>query len=263
MARYALIVGINHGFGRESANLGNCVANATAIHGLLLSGGRYLGVNVRMLLNEEATKTAVADRMGEIVDRARPGDTILFSASSHGSRIPDRSGDETDALDEVICLAGCLAPGHDFESDCISDDEIADWVSALPTEINIIGIPDTCHSGTGSRSLALTRYLPNPDLALGAVGDGQTSRRLGRSIHAERRGVWMPACLASETANDRPSFGDGLVAAVRAARGLSVPPPLAHVHAEARALLSAWRVSQTPELEASEACALRPFSDWF
>lgn len=78
-----------------------------------------------------------------LVQGCKPGDSLVFHFSGHGSQQRNYSGDEVDGYDETLCPT-------DFETHgMILDDEInATIVRPLPRGAKLHAIIDACHSGT-------------------------------------------------------------------------------------------------------------------
>ena len=96
--------------------------------------------------SSRAPKLAISqdDLMHLIVDfieTLRPNDQVFFHFSGHGGQLPDRNGDESDALDECI-YAPDLSP-------VVDDDLRLALVDSLPDGAKLVAIMDCCHSGTG------------------------------------------------------------------------------------------------------------------
>src|SRR5919202_513557 len=100
----ALLVGIDRYARPEVPVLRGCVNDVVLVRCLLK---RYFDVpneDIRVVVNERATKANIMRRLHAIIDASRAGDVVVFYFSGHGSQIRDRDGDElSDALDEVIC----------------------------------------------------------------------------------------------------------------------------------------------------------------
>jgi hypothetical protein len=143
--------------------------DALVIRDVLIERWGFPQENVRMLLNEEATKAAITEAMTEwLPSRAKAGDQITIFFAGHGSQMWDESGDEDDGLDETLAPADVQPETTEFD---ISDDQMREWLAALPTD-NVVVALDNCNSGTGTRAVtpfARTRELgrdlnriPNP-----------------------------------------------------------------------------------------------------
>ena len=121
---------------------------------------------------------------GEIVAKAKPGDTVVFSYAGHGGQEVERvAGNEADGLDEVFLLAG-FEVGAAGNAERIVDDDL-NRLFAASSHLKIVFVADSCHSGTMTRSFdaragavrtRLARYdrieddqLPSPDPAAAAI----------------------------------------------------------------------------------------------
>lgn len=88
-------------------------------------------------------------------------DKFYFAYSSHGTQVPDVSGDEKDSYDEAFI---CYDTTPSFEN-VILDDELFNLFAEAPKSVTIEVFLDTCHSGTGLRKLNSNiriKYLRNP-----------------------------------------------------------------------------------------------------
>jgi len=136
----ALCVGINDYPGTGS-DLSGCV-NDAGDWGEVFAEREF---NVDTLLDSEATRAKILDKLRAAVSIANYGDLIVFAFSGHGSWIPDDSGDEPDGRDEVLCC-------HDIEQgNWLDDDTLAQIFGERERGVRIVFISDSCHSGTVSR----------------------------------------------------------------------------------------------------------------
>ena len=79
---YALIIGINE-YENESV-LQYAVEDAKAVQEMLLSKFDYSKENIKVLLNEDATKNNIENSLEEITTNAGENDRILIFFSGHG-----------------------------------------------------------------------------------------------------------------------------------------------------------------------------------
>lgn len=120
-------------------------------------------------------KAAILAAMDALTDAAKPGDTVLFYFSGHGSQAPDTSGDENGGPDEILLPMDATGwkGAVSMVENALIDDELHDWASSLTARgAKLLGVIDACHSGTGFRALSgagRARVLP-PD-ALGIPDD--------------------------------------------------------------------------------------------
>jgi metacaspase-1 len=175
----ALLVGIDRYERPDVPGLRGCVNDVILVRSVLK---RYFAVpneDIRLVVNDRATKANVMHRLHAMVDASQAGDIVVFYFSGHGSQIRDRDGDElSDALDEVLCP-------YDIDWDkrtYILDDEIDAAFSRLPRGVLLEAFFDCCFWGAGPRALeaeprpqelrADLRWLPPPiDIAARAEGD--------------------------------------------------------------------------------------------
>lgn len=159
---WALLIGISDyiHFGDEpGGDLPGAERDARALRDVLVERWGFPEDNIRLLLNHDATRDAIARSMTEwLPERARAGDQITIFFAGHGSQMWDEDGDEADGLDETIAPADVRAETTEFD---ISDDQMGEWLAALPSD-NVVVILDNCNSGTGTRAatpFARTRKL--------------------------------------------------------------------------------------------------------
>lgn len=102
MTRQALLVGVND-YHRIS-DLRGCINDVTNMRSILKT---YLGFSndeIRVLVDQRATKENILFRLKKMVAGAKSGDFMVFHFSGHGSQIRDRDHDELkDHMDELIC----------------------------------------------------------------------------------------------------------------------------------------------------------------
>jgi hypothetical protein len=221
----ALLVGINDYPGAAN-DLAGCVNDTANLRSLLVKVFGFEAGNVKILTDAKATRDAILGTLRDLVAKASAGDTIVFHYSGHGSQVPDENGDEkADRLDEVICP-------RDFSWDgCwISDDDLSRIFVGLAADVHLEVLLDSCHSGTGTREIALgkrsgavaaglagsfhartarVRFMPPPpgvSSRLGGVLKPSVERlRIGMLDKAEPRGlnhVLWAACRSDQYSAD-------------------------------------------------------------
>ncbi|HET6667797.1 MAG TPA: caspase family protein, partial [Intrasporangium sp.] len=226
MARSAVCVGINE-FKHlpMSSWLAGCVNDADDISAALKKYG-FTARTTTVLRDSGATKKAVIGALTTMVDKAKPGDHLVFSFSSHGTQVPNQPGatDEPDGLDEVFACYDIKRAGDQWDRNTVvSDDELHDLFQRVPQGALLEVLLDTCHSGTGLKDLeelqlAMTlgrkpRFLPPPtprglDRAR-TIREHTPARTVDRKALVEltKRGkgakpVLFAACRPDQTASD-------------------------------------------------------------
>jgi hypothetical protein len=271
--RRALCVGINKFKNYPSAALQGCVSDANDMASVLKSFMGFAPADVTVLTDARATKAAIMGGLKEMVRGGVQGSYkyLVFSLSSHGTQVPDASGDEPDRADEAFCPHDLARAGDDWDpGHIIVDDEFRDLFIQLPSGVLLEVYLDTCHSGTGLRAIDLMldrkpRFLTPPSVKALIQAEGRRPRGLARGLlekGAAQTVLWA-ACRADQTSADA-DISDGWHGAftyyfckeIRAGKNrLSRAKLLQRVRAD----LSAGSYNQVPQLECGAAYrAVRP-----
>jgi hypothetical protein len=150
----ALCVGIND-YPIAGSDLNGCVNDAKAWAELLVEHYGFAKADVKVLLDAQATKAAVMAGLKDLLKGCAAGDILVFTNSSHGTYVVEKSGDE-EKYDEAICP-------YDCKSNLIIDDELRELFKPLPEGIHLTVISDSCFSGTVTRVLVAPRGQKTPD----------------------------------------------------------------------------------------------------
>jgi len=115
--------------------------DAYDVRDALLAGTNWEASHITLLIDSDATKANIHNAIDWMGSNGDVNDAFFFFFSGHGTTIVDQSPfDEADNLDEVLAQ-------YDFgTAGFVSDDELGDWIAALPggPEMAVI---DTCFSG--------------------------------------------------------------------------------------------------------------------
>jgi len=134
----ALLVGIN--YLDTPYVLNGCIDDTTRMKDLLSSNGFNDFKILTDLTDIKPTKTNILNELKNLIINANSGDVLFFYYSGHGSYTYDRNNDETDGRDEMLVS---------YDLQAILDDELKNIIQThLAREITIIGLFDSCHSGT-------------------------------------------------------------------------------------------------------------------
>ena len=133
----------------------------------VLESLKHLGFgasNIRLIQDEQATKSGIQNAFNQLTQQARQGDIIYFHFSGHGQQVMDDNGDEVDRLDEAIVPFDShlkYRAGVNEGQFLIRDDELNNWLNQLRAKVGISGqiilVLDACHSGTGTRGTGAYR----------------------------------------------------------------------------------------------------------
>jgi hypothetical protein len=209
----SLLVGVDVYERPEIPRLHGCVNDVALVRGLLKE---YFGVpneDIRVVVNERATRDAIVQRLRTLIGDAEEGDILVFYFSGHGSQIRDRDGDElSDNLDELICP-------YDMDWDrrtYILDDDLVELFAEARAGILMEAFFDCCFFGAGTRGLGSrligeevredVRYIVPPfDIASRAEGDELSLVDHGfreSSLFAEQNVLWSATAEGEEAVED-------------------------------------------------------------
>lgn len=108
--------------------------DASDIHRLT----KNLGYSADILRGKDATRNNVINAIRNAADSLQSGDMFVLYYSGHGGKLPDLDGDEDDGVDETWCL-------YDGQ---LMDDHIRLFWSRFRSNVRILVLSDSCHSGT-------------------------------------------------------------------------------------------------------------------
>lgn len=200
MAKSALCIGINNYPGTGS-DLAGCVNDAKDWRDAL----EDRGFSTQVMLDGDATKSAMKDAISEIVTKAHSGDRVVITYSGHGSWVVDKDADEPDQRDEVLCP-------HDIgQNRPFRDDELHDIFSERERGVRVTLISDSCHSGSvarlappfeGAETNQKVRFLP-PSAFL-PDEDQVVAARMGRPMISPKRhaALLIAGCQDTEFSYD-------------------------------------------------------------
>ncbi len=208
----ALCVGINTFKNYPASSLQGCVNDANDMSALLQNLLGFQAADITVLTDAKATKTKIMSTLKAMVDGALAGtyNSLVFSMSSHGTQIPDLSGDEPDRADEAFCPHDLAQSGNQWDTNfIILDDELRDLFAPLPPNVHLEVYLDTCHSGTGLKSVDMLldrrlRYLPPPSFEAFQKVECKRSRGLRHGLLEKGvvHHILWAACRSDQTSAD-------------------------------------------------------------
>lgn len=189
MSNRALVVGLNE-FATVSG-LRGCLNDTYEMKGILEDYYGFEEDNIRLLHDADATSQGIRDGLAWLLSDYEGGgsDVRIFHFSSHGTQVPDDSGDEWECQDEVI-----VTYDHDWD-DPFRDDHLREIFAEIPDEVAFTFIADCCHSGTIQKALLdaevefLPRYVTPPTELVRQIGEKVAQR----DVEAD---AWAAAQLA-------------------------------------------------------------------
>ena len=182
-SKKALLIGINYTRHR-TGRLNGCINDVQNMQGFLVRNYGFAAANMMMLTddasdaNKQPTKANILRGIQWLVTGVRPGDSLFFQFSGHGSQVKDTSGDEDDGYDETICPVD-----YDTAGMIIDDDLHAKMCMKIPAGARLTAIMDCCHSGTG---LDLP-YEYHPSGSISGSGGGAFSGKKGKKDKKQKK----------------------------------------------------------------------------
>lgn len=213
MAKRAICVGINKFANYPQFALQGCVNDAKDMAALCKSLLGFKASEVSVLTDAQATKANIMAKLKAAVADAKAGklNYILFSWSSHGTQMTDKSGDEPDGMDEAFVPYDIAEKAGDWDpAHIISDDEFHDLFQQLPGSALLEVYLDTCHSGTGLRGAEFSLHAPRPRFVAPPGGQGAVKQRAVAGFALTRAAEEAPAtnqilwsgCKSNQTSAD-------------------------------------------------------------
>lgn len=148
--KLALLVGINKYPGNQMA-LRGCVNDVLLQKHLLVYRFGFNPNDIKILLDEQATRKGILTAFEQhLINQAKPGDTVVFHFSGHGSQIQDPDKDEPDGLNGTLVPIDSGYQPNGGEVQDIMGHTLFLLMYALKTD-NVTVVLDSCHSGGAKR----------------------------------------------------------------------------------------------------------------
>ena len=166
--KWAMLVGINEYSERTGiSSLEGCLTDVDLQYNLLVNRFGFNPDNIVKVTDKADYKpnrqTILEVFQKHLVEKAAPGDVVVFHYSGHGARVIDPDPIYNDGLG----LNGTIVPNDDFDPDSgvvpdIMGRTLFLLMRSLKTD-NVTAILDSCHSGGGLRGNAVVRAVPDAD----------------------------------------------------------------------------------------------------
>ncbi|MEU0673250.1 caspase family protein [Streptomyces sp. NPDC006172] len=212
-AVHALLIGINAYPGGRCPPLEGCLNDVRAAEEALLrrTGGR---LELRRLLDGDATVTAVESAVRDHLGQAGPGDTALFWFSGHGTEKPATERvhldvEATGRWQALVCVDGLLV---DKRLGALLDEVAARGV-------HTVAVLDCCYAGGATRGRHLTPRFASPDPAwcAAAARDARVPARPARHVLLAATRLDQPSYEGRFDGRAHGLFTHALLGALRAA----------------------------------------------
>ncbi len=181
---YALLVGINeYNNPGVVSNLKGCVNDVLSVEKKLKQEYASYDLNIKKLLNSEATHAGVIDGFQNHLANAGKDDVVFFHYSGHGARqkaAPEFSKFFSEDYQEtLVCFDSRREGGYD-----LADKELAALLHQVAeNDPHITVVLDCCHSGSGTRN-------DSPDFFILGASRQTESRHEERSLATYLNGYY-------------------------------------------------------------------------
>ncbi|MEM7553099.1 MAG: caspase family protein [Cyanobacteria bacterium P01_A01_bin.84] len=148
--KLALLVGINE-YTNGINPLYGCVNDVRLQQELLIRRFNFKPQDIVTLTDAQATRQNILTQFEKhLIDKAKPGDTVVFHFSGHGSRVADPDKDSPDGLNSTLIPIDSGLPSGGGVVQDIMGHTLFLLMYALKTE-NVTVVLDSCHSGGAKR----------------------------------------------------------------------------------------------------------------
>lgn len=167
--KLALLVGINQ-YNNGMSPLAGCVNDVMLQKQLLIHRFGFNPKNILTLTDSQATRQGILNGFEEhLIKQAKPGDTVVFHFSGHGSQVVDPDKDSPDGLNSTLVpVDSQLPPQYPYQGGEVKDimgHTLFILMSALKTD-NVTFVLDSCHSGGAKRGNFVVRSRNGGDKLL-------------------------------------------------------------------------------------------------
>jgi hypothetical protein len=199
--KFAVIIGINKYKNPDIESLKVAGVDANSIYQIITDpqGGGFAKENVKLLLDDQATREAITNTMGEwLPGQVRTGDTVLIFYSGHGGVEPDSTGEEPDGNSKYI-IPSDADPGNLF-STAIQNSTITRMLQRVQSN-QMVFLIDCCYSGGATTGQELVKSVSPP------------STRVETDVYNELSGsgrVIISASLPDQVSFELPKLNHGI-----------------------------------------------------
>jgi uncharacterized caspase-like protein len=172
--------------------------DAYDVRDALLASINWEADHITLLVDSDATKANIHSAIGWMGSNGDADDAFFFFFAGHGTSLDDQYPfDEADGLDEALVQYDFATAGF------VSDDELGDWIAAVPGGPRMVAI-DTCFSGGMIKAYGGQRR--------GLVGAGapQEGDGFARDLDDVVDGIILTACDDDEGSWEIGTLQNGL-----------------------------------------------------
>lgn len=165
--KFAVIIGIDKYKNPNIENLNVAGVDAKSIYEIITDpkGGGFPVENVKLLLNDQATREGITKALGEwLPSQANPNDTVLIFYSGHGGIEPDPTGEEPDGNSKYIIPYD--ADPNNLFSTAIQNSNLSSMLQRIGSN-QMIFLIDCCYSGGTTTGQETIKSISSPYAKVG------------------------------------------------------------------------------------------------
>jgi uncharacterized caspase-like protein len=199
--KFAVIIGINKYADQKINSLKVAGVDATSIYQILTDpkGGGFPKENVKLLLDEQATRESITKALGEwLPSQVQSGDMVFLFYSGHGGVEPDSTGEELDGNSKYLIPHD--ADANNLFSTAIKNSTVTKMLQLIPSN-KMVFLIDCCYSGGATTGDEVVRSITPP------------STKIGTDVYNDFSGsgrVVISASLSDQVSLEVPELNHGI-----------------------------------------------------
>ena len=199
--KFAVIIGIDKYKSPDIEGLKVAGIDAKSIYQIITDpkGGGFPVENVKLLLNDQATRESITKILGEwLPGQAKPDDMVLIFYSGHGGIEPDLSGEEADGNSKYI-IPYDTDPKNLF-STAIQNSNLSGMLQRIGSN-QMVFLIDCCYSGGATTGQEVIKSISSP------------TAKVGTDVYNDFSGsgrVIISASLSDQVSYEIPKLNHGI-----------------------------------------------------
>jgi len=244
--KQALLIGIN--YEGTSAQLNGCINDCENLYDVLVKDLGFLPENITQLKEvsgyDYPTKANILRELNDLVNFTKNNgvDRVFISYSGHGSYARDKNNDERDGRDELLIPLDYRTNG------VISDDQLNSIFKKFPSNVQVFGIFDCCHSASVL------------DLRYRYIGSKKNYRENRSATNLASNIVTLSGCLDQQLSADAYNINNSgewsgalTTSFINVARSLNYNTTIYNLLSKVRQFIKARRYTQIPQICCTDA----------
>lgn len=199
--KFAVIIGINKYSDPDIESLKVAGVDAMSLYQILTNpnGGGFPKENVKLLLDNQATRESITRTLGEwLPNQAKSDDMVLIFYSGHGGIEPDTTGEEPDGNSKYLIPHD--ANVNNLFSTAIENSTVSKMLQRIPSN-KMIFLIDCCYSGGATTGEEIVKSVT------------PSSTKVGTDVYNDFSGsgrVVISASLPDQVSFEVPKLNHGI-----------------------------------------------------